>query len=126
MRLLYLGVAALAGQTSGCTGFAFVLQPPPKFLELETWTDVPEGQVDCKAKVGEVLHLPLGPAMEYPGLYCKVRINGKAPEVPFFSISSRTTSYVFSAQQAGTYRVEIKGDPFFSPSPRVWTISVSE
>jgi hypothetical protein len=100
-----LGLALIA---AGCTGFAFVLQPPPKFIELETWTDVPQRQKEVKAKVGEVLHLPVGPASEHlrPSLLM-VSINGKAPECPEFYQSSKTDSYVFRAEKAGVYNVEV-------------------
>ena len=60
MRRISVAMAALVSLAVGCTSWAFVLNPPSgHWVDLETWTDVPEGQDKVKAKVGEgVLHLP--------------------------------------------------------------------
>jgi hypothetical protein len=118
-------IAALAGLAAGCTEFAFVLRPPPQFVGVATWTVVPEDQQDVRAKVGDVLHLPLGSAWgTQPTLYA-VTVNGEAPHKPVYCNSLTTNSFVFEAREAGEYEVECH-DRLNDRSHRVWHITVTE
>jgi hypothetical protein len=130
-RLRRLAAAVLAGLLPGCAGWAFVLQPPPQFLGVETWTDVPEGQGAVAAKVGDVLHLPLGPATGGPDhrlpVLFDVTVNGEAPKKPAYLVSLAAVTYAFRAERPGRYRVEVRrtlaGD---DEAPLAWDITVSE
>ena len=128
MRLRVLAAAALAGWLAGCTEFAFVLRPPPQFIGVATWTQVPEGQDEVQAKVGDVLHLPLGPTWGgrggLPFVY-QVTVDGEAPEHPIYCTSSDKTCYVFDAVQAGEYQVE-SFNGTSEKSRRTWRITVAE
>jgi hypothetical protein len=106
-----LAAAALAAASAGCMGAAAVLPPAREVFQLETWTNVPQGHDEARAKVGEVLHLPLGPAADLPPLvYLRVEINGKPVEFPEFHTSLKSAAYVFRARQPGHYRVEVHRD----------------
>ena len=130
-RLRRLAAAVLAGLLPGCAGWAFVLQPPPQFIGVETWTDVPEGQEAVTAKVGEVLHLPLGPATggsdnRMPVLF-DVTVNGEAPKKPLYLVSLAAVTYAFRAERPGRYRVEARRSLAGNDeAPLVWDITVSE
>jgi hypothetical protein len=130
MRSLGIVAVALVGFVSGCTGFDFVLRPPPQFIELETWTDVPEGQQTFTARVGDVLHLPVGRSPtdhEFLPPFTKVTVNGQDPEIPSFWQSSKVVCYVFRAEKPGQYRVECSSlFDLNRQSPRTWVISVVE
>jgi hypothetical protein len=117
-------MAALAGLAAGCTDFAFVVRPPPQFVGVATWTVVPEGQREVRARVGEVLHLPIGPAQSRrPTLYA-VTVNGEAPRHPVYCNSLTATSFVFDTREAGQYEVECR-DHLSDNPPRVWYITVA-
>jgi hypothetical protein len=128
VRACLVTLAALAGLVAGCTEFAFVLRPPPQFVGVTTWTEVPEGQQDVKAKVGDVLHLPLGPTWGarggLPFLYT-VTVNDEAPQHPVYCTSAARTSFVFDARKAGEYQVE-SHNGLSEKSYRVWHIRVVE
>ncbi len=126
MRLLSLAVAALIGTAVGCTGWAFVLNSPSgNFLEVATWTDVPVGQVEVTAQVGDVLHLPLGPKGDGP-VACVVRVNGVSPELPSYSISWKTISYIYRAEKVGRFHVEGINPLDPDGAARSWNITVTE
>jgi hypothetical protein len=125
VRARLAALAAVAGLAAGCTGFAFVLRPPPRFVGVATWTEVPEGQQTVPAKVGDVLHLPLGPSWGGPPTLYAVTVNGEAPLHPTYCSSLARTSFVFDALKAGEYEVECR-DWLSDHSPRVWHVTVSE
>jgi hypothetical protein len=118
----------LASLVGGCTNFAFVYRPPPQFVGVTTWTEVPEGQEKVQAKVGDVLHLPLGPTWSgrdgVPLVYT-VTVNGDAPLHPIYCTTATKTHYVFDAAQAGQYQVEGR-DGNSEKSYRIWNVSISE
>jgi hypothetical protein len=113
---------------AGCTEFAFVLRPPPLFIGVATWTQVPEDQEEVQARVGDVLHLPLGPTWGgrggLPFLY-SVTIDGEAPPHPIYCTAADRTCYVFDAVQAGEYQVESQNGQS-EKSRRTWHITVEE
>jgi hypothetical protein len=101
--------AALAGLSAGCTEAVSALMPPAEWIKLDTWTTVPDGQRDVRGRVGDVFHLPLGPAMDRSLLgWLKVSINTRPQECPEFHTASEGTSYVFRAQRAGVYHLEVR------------------
>jgi hypothetical protein len=111
MRLPFLALSCLAGLLAGCMDATALLVPARDVLRLETWKTVPEGQQEVAGKVGAVFHLPLGPATDIPALvWLRVSVNDKPVEGPEFYTSSKTTCYVFRAQHAGHYRVEVHRD----------------
>ncbi len=127
MRLRALALAVLVATSVGCTGWAFVLNPPTGHLiDLETWTDVPDMQENVKAKVGDVLHLPLGPKTPGGPSACPVTVNGASREMPEYSVSLKTISYIFRAEQAGEFRVESMNPLDTHHESRRWTITVTE
>jgi hypothetical protein len=127
---LFAATAALAVFTAGCTEFGFALRPD--FVGVEAWTAVRPGQVNVEAKVGDVIHLPVQPligstdpadaARTVSAL--RVTVNGVAIDRPEYHTSSTVISYVFRAEQAGSYRVEMRQPPGREPL-RVWSIMVS-
>lgn len=127
MRLRSLALAVLVATSVGCTGWAFVLNPPSgRLIDLAMWTDVPETQDNVKAKVGDVLHLPLGPKSPGGPTACTVTVNGTSPERPEYSVSLKTVSYIFRAEQAGEFRVEGMNPLDLHRESRVWVITVAE
>jgi hypothetical protein len=127
MRRFAVVVAALVGTAVGCTNWAFVLHPRSgNIIEVATWTDVPVDQAKVTAKVGQVLHLPLGPAAADGQPACLVRINDEAPEVPEFCSSARTISYIFRAERPGQFHVESLNPLDLRGSTRLWNITVTE
>jgi hypothetical protein len=132
MRWPLLIAAAPVLLAAGCNNFNFAydLQSTPPFLNVHRWIEVPEGQEVVAAKVGDVLHLPLGPTTADgkfvpPGP--RVTVNGETPLAPAFFISDKTSSFVFKAEKAGQFSVETRG--LFdteSNSPRKWRIIVTE
>jgi hypothetical protein len=125
--VLAVVVVSLSGCNWGATGFAFL--QTEHGLKLETWTNVPTDQREVTAKVGDVLHLSLGIADAGSGIpphlpppFERVTVNGEAVEVPCYDQTGDTISYVFRAQQAGDYRLEV---PVFGGPPRIWHITVS-
>jgi hypothetical protein len=125
VRARLAAVVALAGLAAGCTDFAFVLRPPPQLVGVATWTVVPEGQQDVQARVGDVLHLPIGsPWVNKQTLYV-VTVNGEKPRDPVYCTSLTATSFVFNATEAGEYEVECR-DWLNAGYHRVWHITVAE
>lgn len=128
MRPSAIAIAVLLCLASGCTEWAFTLRPSWQFVELDMWTEVPEGQETITAKVGDILHLTLGPARvgdEPPP--CTVTVNGKTADAAAFFSTSKSTSFVFRAEQAGEYRVEgTNAFDYRGQAPRVWIITVVE
>ncbi len=122
MRILCVAVAVLAGLAAGCTEFAFVRRPFPQMIGYETWRDVPEDLEVVRAKVGDVLHLPLGPMRDHGDLPIPytVSINGKAPGDPVLFDSGNKTSYVFFADKPGKFDVES------ADGLRAWRVIVGE
>jgi hypothetical protein len=118
-------MAALAGLAAGCTEFAFVARPPPQFVGVAMWTAVPEGQRDVRAKVGDVLHLPLGSAWDTRRTLYAVTVNGETPHNPVYCNSLTTNSFVYEARAAGEYEVECR-DWLDASSCRAWHITVAE
>jgi hypothetical protein len=111
VRLAILAAAALAGASAGCLDPTAVLPPAREILRLETWTTVPAGKDEVRAKVGDVLHLPLGAPADTPALvYLRVEINRKLVDYPEFHTAGKTVSYVFRAQAPGRYHVEVHRD----------------
>jgi hypothetical protein len=92
---------------------------------VRTWTTVPEGQQDVQAKVGDELHLPLGPSWGGPRTLYEVTVNGEAPKKPLYCLSLARTSFVFEAKEAGEYEVECR-DGLSDNPPRVWHVTVAE
>jgi hypothetical protein len=125
VRARLAAVVAVAGLAGGCTEFAFVLRPPPQFVGVATWATVPEGQQAVQAKVGDVLHLPLGPSWGGPPTLYAVTVNGEAPKHPAYCSSLARTSFVFDAREAGEYEVECR-DWLGDHPPRLWHITVAE
>jgi hypothetical protein len=127
VRLRLAALAALTGLVAGCTGFAFVLAPPPQFVGVETWTEVPAEQKEVRARVGDRLYLPLGPTLGarggLPFLYT-VTVNDQTPEDATYCEWAAQTWYVFKAAGAGAYRVESDGG-FGNETHRVWRITVA-
>jgi hypothetical protein len=123
MRLAVL--AALVGLSAGCTEFAFVLRPPPQCVGVATWVTVPEGQQEVRAKVGDVLHLPLGSCWGSKQTMYAVTVNGETPQHPVYCMSVTTNAFVFDAREAGAYEVESR-DRLSDAAPRVWHITVTE
>jgi hypothetical protein len=110
VRTAILAAATLAGASAGCID-ATVLPPARDIFQLETWTTVPPDRDEVRAKVGEVLHLPLGSPTDTPALvYLRVEINRKLVDYPEFHSTAKTVSYVFRARQPGRYRVEVHRD----------------
>ncbi len=102
-------VIALAGLLGGCSENMSALMPPSQVFSLDTWSRVPEGQREVRAKVGDVLYLPLGTGTDRSQLgWMKVSVNWKPVDVPEWDAGEETSSYVFRAQQPGEYRVEIR------------------
>ncbi len=146
MRFLRFA-AALAGLAVGCTDEWAALKPPPELIKLDTWTNVPEGQYEVHGRVGDVFHLPLGPAMDQTGLgWLRVIVNNQPQGCPEFDTSAKAAAYVFRADRPGQYHVEIRReivrqiDPTEHPEaepepprrldsswpPRTWTITIAE
>jgi hypothetical protein len=127
VRFRFAALAALTGMVAGCTGFAFVVALPPQFVGVETWTEVPADQEKVQAKVGDRLHLPLGPTLGarggLPFLYT-VTVNDKTPEDATYYEWAAKTWYVFKAVQAGEYRVESDGG-LGEGSHHLWHITVA-
>jgi hypothetical protein len=127
VRFRFAALAALTGLAVGCTNFAFVLLPPPQFVGVETWTEVPADQEKVQARVGDRLHLPLGPTLGgrggLPFLYT-VTVNDQTPKNPTYCEWAAKTWYVFKAVQAGEYRIESDGG-LGEESHRVWHVSVT-
>lgn len=108
MRSTCLVVLALAGVVAGCSDMA-ALMSPAQLFSLNTWTDVPAGQYEVRARVGEVLHLPLGPGTDRSQLgWMKVAVNWKPVGQPDFAPGDEVSSYVFRADKPGEYRVEVR------------------
>ena len=127
MRLLSVAMAALVGLAVGCTSWAFVLNPPSGHLvDVETWTDVPEDQQKVQARVGEALHLPVGPTIPEGPVACQVNINGQKLTQPEYSVSMLTISYIFRAEQPGEYHVESINPLDAHGYSRGWVITVKE
>jgi hypothetical protein len=126
MRSFYLILSALVVVAAGCTEFAFVLRPPPQCIGVDVWTNVPEGQENVRARIGEVLHLPLGPSTHLDGLptLYGVSINDVAVDKPECLSSSKTTTYIFRCFKPGDFHVE--GRDLTTGRQHVWNISVSE
>jgi hypothetical protein len=145
--------AALAGLAAGCTEewntlkpSLNSLKPPPGLIKLDTWTTVPEGQRDIQGRVGDVFHLSLGKAMDRTQLgWLRVVVNSRVQENPEFD-GDEPSSYVFRAERAGHYRLEIRREvagkndqeehPEAEPEPprkvdstwppRFWNITITE
>ncbi len=132
MRWPLLIAAAPVFLAAGCDNFNFAydVQSAPPFVDVHRWIEVPEGQEVVAAKVGDVLHLPLGPATA-DGTFVppgpRVTVNGEAPLDPKYFVSDKGSSFVFQAKQVGQFTVEMQG-PFGTESttPRKWRIIVSE
>jgi hypothetical protein len=130
-RFRRLALVLLAALLPGCSEMAFVLRPPPQFIGVETWTDVPPGQTTVTARVGDVLHLPLGPATggadHWQPILFDLTVNGETPAEPQYLVTLSSVRYVFRAEQPGTYRVEVRrtlaGD---DKPPLVWDVTVAE
>jgi hypothetical protein len=127
VRFRFAALAALTGLVAGCTGFAFVLAPPPQFVGVETWTEVPADQKEVPARVGDRLHLPLGPTLGarggLPFLY-SVTVNDKTAEDETYCEWAAQTWYVFKAVRAGEYRVESDAG-LGEETHRLWHITVA-
>lgn len=109
MRSTCLAAVALAGVVAGCSEKVSWLMPASQLFSLNTWTTVPEGQYDVRARVGDVLHLPLGPGTGRSQVcWLKVRVNWKPVDPPEMESGEETSSYVFRAQQPGQYRVDVR------------------
>jgi hypothetical protein len=131
MRFRRLAAAALVGLLPGCAEWAFVFRPPPQFIGVESWTTVPAGREDVTARVGDVLHLPLGPATggadHWQPIYFDVTVNGEAPKDPSYLVALSAVTYVFRAERPGQYRVEVRRTlPGDDKAPLVWDITVTE
>jgi hypothetical protein len=128
VRYIGLALAAAAGMASGCSELAPELRLPPAVFKLDTWTDVPDGQAEVEAKVGDVLHLPLGAGADCPPLSSlKARVNDRAQDQPEFYTGGKVPCYVFRAAKAGRYRVEIGHDLVRRVDAwREWVITVTE
>ncbi len=108
MRSTCLAAVVLAGVAAGCSSQELAALPRQVF-SLNTWTAVPEGQYDVQARVGEVLHLPLGPGTGWSELgWMKVSVNSKPVNPPDWAGGDEASSYIFRAEQPGQYRVEIR------------------
>jgi len=130
-RFRRLALVALAGLLPGCSEMAFVLRPPPQFIGVETWTNVPPDQTTVTARVGDVLHLPLGPATggadHWQQILFDLTVNGEPAPDPQYLVTLSSVRYVFRADQPGTYRVEVHRTlPGEEKTPLVWDITVTE
>jgi hypothetical protein len=90
-------------------------------------------QKEVKAKIGEVLHLPIIPVESWDNIADEVwivRVNGTRLEHPTYFNSYRQTSVVFKAEKAGEYKVEVDAraaPPIPGEGPLWgWRIIVSE
>jgi hypothetical protein len=98
----------LAGLAAGCSEVMSELMTTELF-KLHTWTEVPAGQSEVKAKVGDVLRLPLGPGSAQSQLgWMRVTVNWKPVEHPDYVPGEETSSLDFHAQKPGVFRVEVR------------------
>jgi hypothetical protein len=103
-----LAVALSAALVAGCLDPAQLLPGPAEIFALETWKRVPDDQTDIVGHVGDVLHLPLGPASDRQELvWLRVSVNDKPQDVPEYHVSTTGSYYVFRATHAGRYYVEV-------------------
>jgi hypothetical protein len=132
-RVRRLAAVVLAGLwlLPGCSGWGFFLEPPPLFIGIETWTDVPAGKTEVTAKAGDVLHFPLGPgavgARHKLPIQFDVTVNGEHPADPQYLVTLAAVTFVFRAQQPGEYHIVVtRFGPGEELPPLVWDVSVSE
>jgi len=111
MRCGGVTVFALLGLACGCSGIDIVARPPPQFIGLQRWSDVPEDETDITTTAGHALHLPLGSGGDGRELDLdawRVTVNGTLTHLPRFDTSSGKVSYVFRPEKPGPYQVEVR------------------
>jgi hypothetical protein len=105
-----------------------VREPSTLLPKLERWTDVPDGQKEVNAKVGDVLHLPIIRAESIGNMAQEVwlvSVNGVALEPASYFTEAKQTSIVFKAEKPGEYKVEVCARGAIPPRDILWNWNIT-